>query len=130
MYVEPWFNWQFGRHMKKLATLFLLIFFANTLYGNSLFMLSIEIGFFKQLKFPFTPLSQSSVLRIWEIYILFSCATPVPFSWSEQERTRVRIVCNQEILSFYWEQHEIFRAWYQFKKPFLGSFNLIPRRDS
>lgn len=138
--------------MKKLATLFLLIFFANTLYGNSMFMLSIEkgdvytenynlnhllkatcyasannsnktqpvygsgqflshlhvqlarytipenlntsaitatfssidsfpsypaffaslheiffqkqLGFFKQLKFPFTPLSQSSVLRI------------------------------------------------------------------
>ena len=138
--------------MKKLAILFLLIFFANMLYGNSMFMLSIEksdvytenynlnhllkatcsasannsnktkpvygsgqflshlhvqlarytipenlntsviaatfsnidsfhaypaffaslheiffqkqLGFFKQLKFPFTPLSQSSVLRI------------------------------------------------------------------
>ena len=30
--------------MKKLATLFLLIFFANTLYGHSMFMLSIEKG--------------------------------------------------------------------------------------
>ena len=30
--------------MKKLATLLLLIFFANTLYGHSMFMLSIEKG--------------------------------------------------------------------------------------
>ena len=30
--------------MRKLATYFLLIFFANTLYGHSVFMLSIEKG--------------------------------------------------------------------------------------
>ena len=30
--------------MKKLAAFFLLIFFANTLYGHSMFMLSIEKG--------------------------------------------------------------------------------------